>query len=461
MKLPFRTDNKLRRRAVLCRFCAFCVLCLVCLLSAGNAQGQLQPATVYAITHGKIFTLAGETIDDGTIIIRDGKIAAVGAQVTVPQGAQVIDAKGLQVYPGLFDSVTQMGLREIGAVSATVDTTETGSFNPDVIAATAVSPSSEHIPVTRAAGITEVLAVPASGGFDSGGLQGVIGGQASAIQLAGWTIEDMLLKKSAAMVVNWPRFETRILDLTTFTRTEKPFSEAKQEYDKNVNELTDWFERARHYALALEKSTPTKFDRDVKLEALVPVIRGELPLLVFAQRAREIRNAVEFCDKQKLRMILAGGEEAYKVKDLLRSKSVPVVLMPPLTLPSEEDDPYDRLLSQAAELAAADVKIAFASFDNSFSRRLGQNAANAAAHGLPYEQALRAVTVNPAQIFGLADQVGTLEEGKIANLIVTNGDPLELTTDVRYLFIRGQLTSTNNKQQALYEKYSKRPKAAN
>jgi len=436
-----------------------CFLGPLCFLPLAAAQSQ--PSGTVAITHAKIFTLAGTTIDDGTVVIREGKIAAVGANVDVPAGAQVIDAKGLQVYPGMFDSITQMGLREIGAVSATVDSSETGSYNPDVVAATAVSPSSEHIPVTRAAGITEVLAVPASGGQDFFGSSGVLGGQASAIHLAGWTIDEMLLKKSAAMVLNWPAIETRTFDFATFSRKEKPFSEAKQEYEKQVNELTEWLDRARHYAQAQEKGSAAKFDRDVKLEALVPVIRGELPVLVFADRAREIRNAVEFCEKQKLRMILAGGSEASKVKDLLRSKGVPVILRPLLTSPRDEDDPYDRLLSQPAELAAADVRFAFASFDNSFARRLGQNAANAVAHGLPYDEALRAVTVYPARIFGLDNQVGTIEVGKIANLIVTNGDPLELTTDVRYLFIRGQVTSINNRHKSLYEKYLNRPKPAN
>jgi imidazolonepropionase-like amidohydrolase len=158
-------------------------------------------------------------------------------------------------------------------------------------------------------------------------------------------------------------------------------------------------------------------------------------------------------------MILAGGSEAYKVKDLLRSKEIPVILRPMLSSPLEDDDPYDRLLSQPAELSAAGVKFAIASFDNSFARRLGQNAANAAAHGLPYDEALRAVSLYPAQIFGLAGQLGTLEQGKLANLIVTNGDPLELTTDVKYLFIKGQLTSTNNRHKSLYEKYLNRPKA--
>jgi len=431
----------------------------VCLVSLG-ASAQSQPPSVVAFTHAKIFTLAGTPIEDGTLVIRDGKIAAIGANVEVPAGAQVIDAKGLQIYPGLFDPITQMGMSEISAVNATVDTTETGAYNPDVVAATAVFPSSEHIPVTRASGITEVLAVPDSGGFDSGGSRGVIGGQASAISLAGWTINEMLIKRSVAMIISWPTIETRTFDFATFSRKEKPFTEAKQEYEKQVNELTDYLGRARHYAQAMGHGGPADYQRDLKLEALAPVIRGQLPVLVFADRARDIRNAVEFCDKQKLKMILAGGAEAYKVKDLLRSKGIPVILRPTLSLPIEEDNPYDRLLSQPAELAAAGVKFAFGSFDNSFARRLGQQAANAVAYGLPYDEALKAVTIYPAEIFGVADQVGTLETGKVANFIVTNGDPLELTTDVKFLFIKGQRTSLDNRHQRLYEKYLNRPKAA-
>jgi imidazolonepropionase-like amidohydrolase len=409
------------------------------LLAAQQPTPKADTPKAYALVHAKIFTLAGAPIENGTLIIRDGKIAAVGGQVDVPQDAQVINAEGLQIYPGMFDPVTQMGLREIGAVSSTVDSTETGNYNPDVVALTAVSPSSEHISVTRVAGITEVLAVPASGGMDSFGPSGVIGGQASAIYLAGWTVDDMQLKRSVATVVNWPEIQTKTFDFATFQRKEKPYTEAKQEYDKQVTELTDWIERARHYAQAMGHAGPADYERDLKLEALVPVVRGQLPLLIFADRSREIRNAIEFCDKQNLKMILAGGSEAYKLKDLLRSRSIPVILRPMLTLPLYEDDPYDRLLSQPA-------------------RRLGQNAANAVAYGLPYDEALKAITLYPAQIFGLADQVGTLESGKVANVIVTNGDPLELTSEVRYLFIRGQLTSLDNRQKRLFEKYSARPK---
>ncbi|HLZ11493.1 MAG TPA: amidohydrolase family protein [Candidatus Acidoferrum sp.] len=425
---------------------------------AASASAQVSASPTYAITHAKLVTLAGAPIEDGTLVIKDGKIAAIGAAVEIPAGAQVIDAKGLQVSPGLFDAVTQMGLSEIGAVSSTVDSAETGAFNPDVVAATAVFPSSEHIPVTRAAGITEVLSVPGSGGFDSFGNRGMLAGQASAIHMAGWTMEDMQIKKSAAMVINWPVIITESFDFATFSRKHKPFAEAKTEYEKQLTQLADLLDSARHYAQAMGHGGPSDFERDVKLEALVPVVRGQLPVLVFADEARDIRNAVEFCEKQKLRMILAGGAEAYKVKDLLRSKDVPVILRPVLTEPRKEDDSYDRLLTQPAELVAAGVKIAFASFDNSFARRLGQNAANAIAYGLSPEDGLKAVTLYPAQMFGLSDQMGTLQVGKLANVIVTNGDPLEVTTDVKYLFIRGQLTSLDNRHKRLYEKYANRPK---
>jgi imidazolonepropionase-like amidohydrolase len=441
--------------ATIFRVLAFCALCAVL---TPRAPAQQPAPSTYAITHARIFTLAGAPIEDGTLLIKNGKIAELGTNLSIPSDAKIIDAKGLQVYPGLFDSITQMGLSEISAVRATVDTTETGEFNPDVVAATAVLPSSAHIAVVRAAGITEVLAVPASGGFDSGNASNLVGGQASAIYLSGWTMDDMAIRRNTAMVIGWPKIETRSFDFATFSIKEKPYSEAKKDYEKQVNQLADWMEQARHYAQTLEKSSAGSFDREVKFEAMVPVVRGQMPVLVFADEARDIRNAVEFCDSQKLKMILAGGSEAWKVKDLLRSKNVPVILRPTLTEPLNEDDAYDRLMTQPAELMAAGLKVAFGSFDNGFSRRLGQETANAVAHGLPYEEGLKAVTLYPAQIFGFDSQLGTLEVGKVASLIVTNGDPLEITTDVKYLFIKGQLTNTDNKQKDLYEKYSSRPK---
>jgi imidazolonepropionase-like amidohydrolase len=428
-------------------------------LSAQAAsQAPAAGAKVFAISNAKIYTLAGPVIENGTVVIRDGKIAAVGAGVAAPPDAQVIDAKGLEVYPGLFDPITGMGLGEVDQVLSTQDTTETGDFNPDVVAATAVNPSSAHIPVTRAAGITHVLSVEGVGGLDSQSGGGLIAGQVSAINLAGWTMSDMAIDKSVAMAIYWPSIGGVQFDFATLSLKTKPYTESKEAYDKQVNELSDWLDRARHYAQAVAKGAPANYERDLKLEALIPVVQGKKPVLVFADSARDIRNAVEFCSKQNLKMVLAGGAEAWREKDLLKQKNIPVILDPTMRLPDQEDFPYDKPMTQPAELVAAGIPIAFASFNTDFSRRLTQQAGNAVAYGLSRDEALKAVTVNAARMFGMDDRLGTIEPGKMANVIITDGDVLELRTQLRYLFIQGQLTSLDNKHLQLYEMYRKRPK---
>jgi imidazolonepropionase-like amidohydrolase len=419
-----------------------------------------QPATgVYAIQGAKIYTLAGPPIEGGTVIIRDGKISAVGAHIEIPADAQVIDATGLEVYPGLFDPITQLGMTEIGQVSATVDVNELGAFNPELVAASAVNPASAHIAVTRASGITHVVAAPGAPGFELRG-GGIISGQATAFNLSGWTMEEMQIQRAVAMVINWPSIQTRSFDFPSFSFKEKPYADVKKEYDKSVNDLSDWIDRARHYAQVKQKGSSALYERDLKLEAMIPVVEGKLPVLVIAAEARDIRNAVEFCARQNLKMILGDGSEAWKVKDLLKEKKIPVILGPTERLPDEEDNPYDKPMSQPAELNAAGIPIAFSSFGTAFSRRLSQYAGTAVAYGLPHDEALKAVTVNAARMLGLEDRLGTLEPGKIANLIVTTGDPLEIRTQVRYLFIQGQLTSTGNRHRDLYEQYRKRPQPA-
>ena len=435
----------------------FRVALLGCVLLSTASLGQNAKPAAYAIKGGKVFTLAGAPIENGTVVIRDGKIAAVGANIEIPAGAQVIDATGLEVYPGMFDAATQIGLGEISQVSATLDVTELGDYNPELVAATAVNPASAYIPVTRANGITEVIAAPGTAGFDAQG-GGLITGQASAFNLAGWTMEDMQLNRSVAMVINWPSIQTRTFDFATFSIKEKAYSDAKKEYDKSVNELSDWLNRARHYAQAKEKGSPALYERDLKLESLVPVVQGKLPVLVIADDERDIRNAVEFCTKQNLKMILGSGAEAWKVKDLLKEKKIPIILGPTERIPDKEDTPYDKPMTQPSELFAAGIPFAFSSFGTSFSRRLPQYAGASVAYGLPHDEALKAVMLNAAQIFGLGDQLGTLEAGKLGNVIVTNGDPLEIQTQVKYLFIKGQLTSLANRHSDFYEQYRKRPK---
>ncbi len=442
-------------------------LAAVALLAASHgasAQAQspaaaAQPAA-YAIKGAKIFTVAGAPIENGVVVIRNGKIESVGgASTAIPSDAQVIDATGLELYPGLFDPVTQIGLNEISQVSATVDVSELGDYNPELVAATAVNPASAHIPVTRADGITHVIAAPGTQGFDSQG-GGLIPGQASAFNLAGWTMEDMQIKRSIAMIVNWPSIQTRTFDFATFSFKEKNFEEAKKEYDKQVDELSDWLNRARHYAQAKDKGNAALYETDLKLEALVPVVQGKLPVLIIADDHRDIKNAVEFCKKQNIKMILGSAAEAWKEKDLLKANNIPVVLGPTERLPEQEDTPYDKPYTQPSELLAAGIPFAFSSFGTAFSRRLPDYAGTAVAYGLPHDEAIKAVTLNAAKIFGIADQVGTIEPGKLANLIVTTGDPLEIQTTVKYLFIKGQPTSMDNRHLDLYNQYRKRPAPA-
>jgi|HubBroStandDraft_6_1064221.scaffolds.fasta_scaffold227065_2 imidazolonepropionase-like amidohydrolase len=427
---------------------------------ATHAQQQ----TVYAITGAKVFPISGPPMEGATVVIRDGKIAAVGKGAAIPSGAKVIDGKGLEVYPGMFNAVTEMGMNEIGeGVPGSVDTHELGDYNPQLVAATAVNPASEHIPVTRADGITHVIAAPGLGGGGGGfgGAGAVIPGQASLFNLAGWTMDQMQIKRSAAMVVNWPNLPNTAGSGRGGAGGGRGAAAAaagggagREEYDKRIAELTNWLDAARHYDMAMQNKIG---ERDLKLEALVPVIKGDMPLFVVANQANQIREAVAYCDKQKVKMILATGTAAGEVKDLLKEKNVPVILRPTLTLVRGEDSPYDENLTLPGQLSAAGVKVAFGSYGNEFARRLSQWAGVAVAFGMSHDDAMKALTINPAEMFGVGKELGTIEPGKMANIIVTTGDPLELNTEVKYLFIKGQLTSTDNKHKELFEKYSKRP----
>lgn len=223
---------------------------------------------VYAIRGGRVHTLEGPVLEKGTIVIRAGRIAAVGADIAIPADAELIDATGLEVVPGFFDALSQMGLKEIDAVRATVDTTELGGINPQLVAATAVHPASALIPVARAAGITQALSIP---GLDGGP---TLPGQASVIRLQGRVLAEMSVTPSVAMVLNWPVVETRSFDLMTFKMVNKPYAEAKKEQEKKLQDLTEQLGRARHYALAMEKGQVADYERDLRLEALVPVVQG-------------------------------------------------------------------------------------------------------------------------------------------------------------------------------------------
>ncbi len=417
------------------------ILCLL-VVSTGWAQGGAQ---VYAIRGGTIYTVSGDAIESGTVLIQGGLITAVGANVSVPAGAVVYEAAGLQVYPGLFDAISRLGLTEIGQVTVTSDMNELGEYNPHLVAATAIHPASEIIPVTRANGITHAVAAPTGG---SGG----IGGQGSLIHLDGWTVEEMLIEPSVGMVLNWPSLGGG----RGFRRRgpPQPFAERKERHDKQVAQLESWLEASRHYAGAMASGSQPR--RDLRLEALGRVASGELPFLVMANSDRDITEALEFAERNNVRIIIAGGRDAWKVADLLAEKQVPVILATTQALPSGEDDGYDQAYANPGQLYEAGVKFGFATFGASNSRTLPYEAAMAVPYGLPWEEALKAVTINSAEILGVGDRLGTIETGKIGNVIITTGDPLNIQTEVRFVFINGQPIDLQNKHQSLYERYRAR-----
>lgn len=403
----------------------------------------IKPTVV--IRNATIYPVTAAPIANGSIVFSNGVITSLGVNVDVPAGATVVDGTGLSVYPGLIDAGTTVGLVEVNSVAGTVDTSELGDMNPNARADVAVNPHSNVIPVTRVNGVTTVLTVPDGG---------VISGQSALIQLAGWTTPEMVLKAPVGMHIRFPRL--RAAPLTELGSDEDAEKELKKTYAGRLDRLRDLFRDAQAYAKASAART-RRFDRDAVLEALVPVVEGRLPIIVEANLARDIRAALEFADEFKLKIILSGAQDVVPVIAELQRRKVPVILGPILALPPREDDPYDLLFTNAAALHAAGIRFAIRSDDAHNARNLPYHAAACAAFGLPKEEALKAITIYPAEIFGVADRIGSLAPGKLANVIVTDGDPLEIRTNVKRVYIAGEEIPMDSYHTLLHEKFKKRP----
>lgn len=365
----------------------------------------------------------------GSLVIEHGKIAEVQAG---PPSAKyrelpVIAGNDLHVYPGMIDAHTSMGLVEIGSISGTRDNHEIGPFQPDLKALSAVNPHSELIAVTRANGITSALAMPGGG---------IVSGQSAVVRLDGWTPAEMALSATCALHVNFPE--------------PKETPEVKKaEPDPELKQLRELFDAAKRY---------DPKDKDPKLEALQPYLRGERPVIFEANTIAQIKGAVKFAGEVGVKPVISGGHEAWKVAALLAEKKVPVILAGVMGIPHHDYDPADAHASSAARLTAAGVKVAISSAEDFHggSRNTPYHASWSAAHGLDRDEALKSVTLYPAEILGIADRVGSLEAGKDADLIVTTGDPLEVVTDIVYGFIAGRAVSLESKHTRLYEKFRQR-----
>jgi len=407
-------------------------------------------AETIALVGGTIHPVSGPEIASGTIVFRDGKIVSVGVGPQAPADAKVVDVRGKHVYPSLFPAVTVLGLVEIQSVRATVDTTELGEVNPQARADYAINFDSELLPVARSGGILVAGVSP---------IGGIVSGSAAAMKLEGWTREDATLRAPAAITVVWPDLR---IDRSPTARFSVRLQEKRR--DEAVAKLKDVFGDALAYSKARRAEGTAgvpRHDLDPKLEALLPAIEGKIPVVVFAHTVSQIRAALTWAKENNLKIVLCGAEDGWRMADEIARANVPV-LVETLPLPRRADEPYDAAFANPAALAKAGVRVAFnegaTPGEAPNARNLNHQAAAAVAFGFPREKAVEAITLEPARILSVADRLGSLEAGKDATLIVTDGDVLDLRTRVVAAYLDGKALDMTDKQKRLYERYRSRPK---
>ncbi len=454
-------NGKFRRQSLVHRLLLtlcflFAVYCLPTTISAqsdGSQQNVTGRAGTFVIQNARIVTVSGSTIERGSILIREGKIEALGAAISIPKGAELIDGKGLSVYPGMIDAGTKLGLAEIPlGANATMDVAEVGDNNANAKAISGINPHSSHVNVTRVNGITTVLTFPNGG---------MIAGQSAVVNLNGSTQAEMSLVPIFGLVLNFPRISTQQGFNPAIGPQTIEFNEAVKLRDKKIEELKTIFADAQNYArvkdaFAKDKTLPRPIF-DLKLEALLAYTNGEKPVMFLVERERDIRAALKFADDLKLRAVILGGQDAWKVADLLKQKNVDVIYTNIYDLPVQQDDPYDNLFEAPSKLQKAGVRFCISTGnDGAEVRDLPYHAGIAGAFGLSKEEALKSVTLYPAQILGIADKVGSLEVGKIANVVVTDGDILDPRTNIKFLFINGKILPLTSRHTELYERFKDR-----
>jgi len=399
-----------------------------------------------ALVGGAIHPVLGPEIAEGTLLFTDGKIVALGADVPLPDECERIDIAGKHVYPGLIHAHTELGLVEIPSVRATRDSSETGRINPNVKAHVAVNPDSELIPVARGTGILTAMVAP---GGD------LVSGMAAVMHLDGWTYEDMTLRAPAGLYVVWPRMRP-----ASAWYIEDSLERQLETRDRQLREVRDAFADARAYLRARDAHAAGNgpaVDHDARWEAMRPVFAGETPLIVAADELMQIEAAVAFARREGVKLIIAGGYDAPLCAELMVRENVPVIVAGVHRLPQRDGDDYDASFTLAERLRQAGIKFCLAGEDRqSKVQNLPYEAGTAAAYGLPKPDALKAVTLWPAEILGVADRVGSLEAGKDATLIVTDGDPLETPTQLELAFIQGRPVQMTSKHTRLWEKYKEK-----
>ncbi len=396
----------------------------------------LRGATIHTVTNG--------VIEDGTIVFENGVIVAIGTDVEIPAGARVVDVSGKHIYPGLIDAYSTVGIGEIGAVDVSSDVNELGDFNPNIRAEVAVNAESRHIGTSRSAGVLVTLTTPGGG---------LISGMSSAMSLEGWDWEEMSMKSAAALNVNWPNPNPRRGRGRGFGRGRGgPTQGPPPTYAEQVEQLKDFFAEARAYRDATAAGEEVRTDS--RYIAMIPAINAEIPVVVSADGAAQINDAITWAQEEGLRLVIRGGRDAIHVADRLVANDIPLIITSTMAAPGRQYEGYDGAYSMPARLHEAGVKFAISGGSGTlYTNRLPWEAGVAVAFGLPEEEALKAVTINAAEFMGISDMVGSLEPGKQATLLITTGTPLDMTSDIEQTYIQGREIDMMDIQKFFFQKY--------
>ncbi len=424
--------------------------------SDGSQQNRTGRAGTFAIVGARIVTVSGAVIENGTVVIQNGKITAVGVGAAVPTGAERIDGKGLSVFPGMIDASTNMGLVEVGqGANATVDVQEAGNYNANAKAIDGVNPHTSHINVTRVDGVLTVVSEPSGG---------IVSGQATVINLNGSTQSDMAVVSESALMINFPRV-TGGGGFGGFGGggggPQVDFNELIRRRDTAVEDLKKTFRDVERYArlvdaYAKDKTAPMP-STNRNLAAMIPYVRGQKPIHFTSERERDIRAIAKFVAEMKIKGVIVGGQEAWKAADELKKNNISVIYTNIFSLPVQQDDPYDYLYEAPSLMQKAGVKFAIATGEGGGNvRELPLQAAIAGGYGLGPDEALKSVTLYPAQILGIDDRLGSIDVGKMANLVVTDGDMLDARTNIKHIFIAGKKIPLTSRHTDLFDSFKDR-----
>ena len=422
-------------------------LCLSLGLAAAVLSAQ---ASSLLLKDGWIFTASGPVLTNASVLIRDGRIEKVGTGLT-DKADSIVELGGQRVFPGLIAPTTVLGLLEIDALRATRDTTEVGEYSADVSAWIAVNPDSELIPVARANGYSHAHVVPSGG---------TVSGFSGLIQLDGWTIEDLTVEKAVALHLRWPGFGLDTTPRPPGKDSGPSLEDQVRDRDRKLREIDSFFTEAAAYSEA-KKVAKEGFKTVPAWEAMLPIVRKERPLWIHVNEARGIRSAAEWSVRRGFKAVIAGGRDAWREAAYLAEHRIPVAYEHVFTQPVRDTDPYDVHYSAPAVLSKAGVLLAFSEGTEQFGasniRNIPYSAAQARAFGLPYEDAVRGLTLNAAKMLGVSDRLGSIEPGKEATLFIADGDVLDLKAQVKRMWIRGREVDLSSRHTRLYEKYRKRP----